>query len=96
MDACVRCAEPTEDSYSPTALFREGYVCPKCQTATNRRDAYLDTCAIVEIKTVAPEVAPAPTEPAATEPVETTEPAPTEVPATESDIEETMPAEDQD
>ena len=45
IDSCVRCAEPTEDSHFPSAMFAEDYVCPKCQTAVNRRDAYMDGCA---------------------------------------------------
>ena len=49
----------------------------------DHRDAYLDTCSIVKIQTVAPEAAPVPTEPAVTEPVEATEPAPTEPTPTE-------------
>lgn len=45
IDSCVRCAEPTDESHAPSALFAESYVCPKCQTAMNRRDAYIDGCA---------------------------------------------------
>ena len=96
LDACTRCAEPTEESHSPSALFREGYVCPKCQTAVNRRDAYLDICDLVQIRTAVPEETP--TEPAeATEAVEaTTETAPTEILIDESIFDETAPAEDQE
>jgi hypothetical protein len=95
LDACTRCAEPTEETYSPSALFREGYVCPKCQTAVNRRDAYLDICDFVRIRTAVPEETP--TEPAeATEAVEATTEAPTENLTDESIFDETAPAEDQE
>ena len=94
VDACTRCAEPTEDSYSPISLFREDYTCPKCQIAVNRRDAYLNICDLVRIQSPVSEEAPE--EPAATEPVESAETAPTEILATESDLEGTLPAEDQD
>lgn len=86
VDACVRCAEPTEESYSPAALFTEGYVCPKCQTAENRRDAYIDACALVRIPVTSEEPIPAETV-AATEAVPTetvaVEAVPTDIPATE-------------
>ena len=94
VDACARCAEPTEESYSPSALFPEGYTCPKCQTAMNRRDAYLDILDVVQIRTAIPEEAP--TEPAATEATEATEAAPTEEFIEEPEVEDTYPAEDQD
>lgn len=47
VDSCVRCAEQTSESHAPAALFREGYVCPKCDTAINRRNAYLSGCAVI-------------------------------------------------
>lgn len=75
VDSCVRCAEPTEESHAPTALFAESYVCPKCQTAVNRRDAYLEGRANL----ILPEkVEPAPTEPEA--PTEDATEVPTESP----------------
>ena len=95
VDACVRCAEPTEESHSPAAMFPEGYVCPKCQTAENRRDAYLDIFDVVQILKTVPEEAP--TEAVeATEATEVTEAAPTEVLLDESDVDDTAPAEDQE
>jgi hypothetical protein len=45
VDSCARCAEPTAESHAPSALFAEDYVCPKCQTAIDRRDGYLSGCA---------------------------------------------------
>jgi len=44
-DTCVRCGEPTEDSHVPFAMFAENYTCPKCETATLRRNTYLSGCA---------------------------------------------------
>ena len=41
LDSCIRCAEPTETSHAPLAMFTEGYLCPKCDEALNRRDTYL-------------------------------------------------------
>lgn len=41
LDTCIRCAAPTEGSHAPLAMFAEGYLCPKCSVAQNRRDAYL-------------------------------------------------------
>lgn len=43
-DTCVRCGTPTEESSVPYAIFADDYVCPKCHTAVNRRDAYLNGC----------------------------------------------------
>ena len=47
VDSCVRCAEQTAESHAPSALFREDYVCTKCATAVNRRDGYMDGCALI-------------------------------------------------
>lgn len=47
VDSCVRCAEQTSESHFPAALFREDYVCQKCATAVNRRDAYINGCAVI-------------------------------------------------
>ena len=47
LDACQRCAAPTEESHAPSSLFVDGYTCPKCQTAINRRDGYLAGCALL-------------------------------------------------
>lgn len=44
VDSCTRCGQPTEESVVPSAMFNTGYLCPKCVTATNRRDAYLNFC----------------------------------------------------
>ena len=44
-DSCVRCGEPTEESHVPFAMFASDYICPKCETATLRRNAYLSGCA---------------------------------------------------
>ncbi len=105
VDSCVRCAEPTEDTHAPSALFVEDYVCPKCQTAVNRRDAYMDGCAVLRTHTIdQPEETPteAPTETAPTEiapaeivPTETipTDTAPTETAPTDVASTETVPAE---
>ena len=41
LDTCIRCAAPTEESHAPLAMFAEGYLCPKCDVALNRRDTYL-------------------------------------------------------
>ena len=41
LDACIRCAAPTEESHAALAMFAEGYLCPKCDVALNRRDTYL-------------------------------------------------------
>ena len=46
LDACVRCAELTDESHVPTAMFAEDYLCPKCAVAVNRRNAYLEGCLI--------------------------------------------------
>ena len=73
VDSCVRCAEQTAESHAPAALFREGYICPKCDTAINRRDAYINGGAVIRSY---PEEAPA----------ETPTEAPTEV-ATEASTE---------
>lgn len=75
VDSCVRCAEQTAESHAPAALFREGYICPKCDTAINRRDAYINGGAVIRSY---PEEAPA----------ETPTEAPTEV-ATEASTEGT-------
>lgn len=82
LDACVRCAEPTEESHAPSALFAEGYVCPKCQTAVNRRDAYIEGCSLIRL-------------PASEQPEETPTEAPTEetAAATEAATDETFPTE---
>jgi hypothetical protein len=76
VDSCVRCAEPTEESHFPSAMFTQDYVCPKCQTAVNRRDAYIDGCALLRSYTVETEEVStaAPTE----IPTETATEAPTE------------------
>jgi len=89
VDSCVRCAEQTADSHAPAALFTEGYVCPKCQTAVNRRDAYIDGCAAVH--SLVPE-APVETASEATAPTEV--PAATENMTVDSDDNDTFPAED--
>lgn len=47
LDSCIRCAEQTSESHAPSALFQQGYVCPKCDTAVNRRDAYINGCAVI-------------------------------------------------
>lgn len=44
IDTCVRCGEPTEESHVPYAMFAEDYYCPKCQTAMNRRNGYMNAC----------------------------------------------------
>ena len=75
-DACVRCGEGEEGSYTPAAMFPEGYVCPKCQIAENRRDAYIDACAVVHIVPSLVDVVPEET-------VTPTEAVPTETGATE-------------
>lgn len=82
LDACVRCAEPTEESHAPSALFAEGYVCPKCQTAVNRRDAYIEGCSLIRL-------------PASEQPEETPTEAPTEetAAAIEAATDETFPTE---
>lgn len=89
VDSCVRCAEQTADSHAPAALFTEGYVCPKCQTAVNRRDAYIDGCAAVH--SLVPE-APVETASEATAPTEV--PAATENTPADSDDNDTFPPED--
>ena len=48
IDSCARCGQPTEESVVPSAMFNTGYLCPKCVTATNRRDAYLNFCFGIE------------------------------------------------
>ena len=71
LDSCVRCAEQTAESHAPSALFRDGYVCPKCATAINRRNAYIDGSLLIRSYAAeAPVEAPTeiPTEP----PTETT------------------------
>ena len=77
LDSCIRCADPTEESHAPSALFREGYVCPKCATAINRRNAYIDGCAVIRSY---PEEAPveAATEAPTEAPTEATTEIPTE------------------
>jgi hypothetical protein len=94
LDSCVRCAEPTDESHAPSALFAQDYLCTKCVTATNRRDAYLDGCAVLRIHAPEqPEEAPteSPTETPTEEPTgETTE---TQTEATESVPTETAPSE---
>ena len=46
LDACARCAAPTEESFVPEDMFLQDYICPKCAVAVNRRDAYLNGCII--------------------------------------------------
>ena len=55
VDTCVRCAELTNESPVPTAMFAEDYLCPKCAVAINRRDAYLAGC-LTRIEQVEPAV----------------------------------------
>lgn len=82
IDSCARCAEPTDESHAPSALFAEDYVCPKCRTAVNRRDAYIEGCALIRL-------------PASEQPEEAPSEAPTEetAAATEAATDETFPTE---
>lgn len=82
IDSCARCAEPAEESHAPSALFAEDYVCPKCRTAINRRDAYIEGCALIRL-------------PASEQPEEAPSEAPTEetAAATEAATDETFPTE---
>lgn len=85
VDSCARCAEPTAESHAPSALFAEDYVCPKCQTAINRRDGYLSGCANLILPQKVEEIpaeTEAPTEEATEEATgETATEAPTEAPS---------------
>ena len=96
LDSCVRCAAPTEESHAPEALFEQDYLCTKCHTAVNRRDAYLNGCAVLrshapeepeEIPTEAPTEIP--TELPTEVPTDATEPASAETAPTESTAETT-------
>ena len=69
LDACVRCAEPTEVSYSPSAMFAEDYLCPKCDVALNRRDAYLDAVLRTDLVSFLPQAEETPEETIAEETV---------------------------
>ena len=90
LDSCARCAEPTNESYVPTDMFAEDYLCSKCAVALNRRNAYLTGCAVRLI----PVAEPLPEE---TLPLETTgeETAATET-VFEFNEDDTAPAEDVD
>ena len=46
LDACVRCAQPTAESHVPTEMFASPYLCPKCEEALTRRNAFLEGCII--------------------------------------------------
>ena len=89
LDACSRCAEPTEDSHAPSALFSQDYLCTKCDTAVNRRDAYLDGCAVLR-----PHIPEQPAEVSTESPTETPTEEPTgETTETQTEATESVPAE---
>ena len=94
LDSCARCAEPTEDSHAPSALFAEDYVCPKCQTAVNRRNAYIDGCAVLRSHTPEQPVE-TPTEEIPTEEATVGETTAADAVPTE-DVDEEMPPEEDD
>ena len=86
LDSCARCAAPTAESHTPSALFAEDYICSKCAVAVNRRDAYLTGC----VEQLVPVQIPVPEE---TVPAETETPEGTEPVATEAAKDEPDPAE---
>lgn len=90
IDSCVRCAEPTDESHAPSALFAEDYLCPKCQTAVNRRDAYIEGCALLR-PYVQEQPEEVPTEEAPTEAEESTA---TGAVSAETESDDFVPAED--
>lgn len=67
-DMCARCAEPTDESHVPYAMFAADYICAKCEEALLRRNAYLNGCADL-VPVEAPEEETAATEPTAEETV---------------------------
>ena len=77
VDSCARCAEPTEESHFPTSLFTQDYICDKCRTAVNRRDAYIDGSALIRSYVVEITLE-TPTEAVTEAPTETATEAPTE------------------
>lgn len=90
IDSCVRCAEPTDESHAPSALFVEDYVCSKCQTAVNRRDAYIEGCTLPH-----PYVQEQPEEvPTEEAPTEAEESAATDAVPVETESDDFVPAED--
>lgn len=86
-DTCVRCGEPTEESHVPGVMFAQDYTCQKCDVAINRREAYLDGCADLQILLVS-ELIPEETAPPETIPEETVS---EETAPEKAETEETLP-----